>query len=161
MPKLAIYIPKKEMRVIDKWRKRINFSQVFMQALAQEIRHRSRIVDSDKGRLQAAAQFYKRKIAEDSQSLVDFGHQLGYRQILDCQLPPDTIRRLVQLRQSEDWQEEDLKLVEQTLGKENLDAADALVKGDENLQKAAMQHVVFRGFVEGVADAWQQICDQM
>ena len=38
MPKLAIYVPKKAKKEIDRWRKRINFSQMFMRALEGEIR---------------------------------------------------------------------------------------------------------------------------
>ena len=37
MPNLAIYVSKKEMRHIDRWRKKINFSRVFMRALGAVI----------------------------------------------------------------------------------------------------------------------------
>ena len=82
MPKLAIYVPKKDMKELDKWRKTINFSQVFMMALMDEIHQRSRTPAAGADQLTAAAQHYRRELAGSASPMVDLGYQLGSRKVL-------------------------------------------------------------------------------
>ena len=71
MPKLAIYVPKKAKKEIDRWRKRINFSQVFMRALENEIRELQRAIDADDGESDDRSTTLRdRQLAGDRESLV-------------------------------------------------------------------------------------------
>ena len=162
MPKLAIYVPKKDLRVIEKWRKKINFSKVFMRALSDEIRDRSRVVDTDDAKLTAAAEYYRRKLADGSEPLIDFGHQLGSRHVIDCQLSPDSIRQVMKIKESETWQPEDVAAIEETIGDDLQTIDDLLTKNDYDEQsRATWRHVVYRGYLQGVAAAWQRVCEHM
>ena len=75
MPKLAIYVPKKDMRQIEKWRKKINFSRVFMRALLAEIRERERAgkpsKKGEKQMVEAAAHYRQELVAQGSVALDD------------------------------------------------------------------------------------------
>ena len=66
MPKLAIYVTKKAKKEIDRWRKTINFSQVFMRALEHEIRGRERSLAADDSELAPAARHYRQQMSSHS-----------------------------------------------------------------------------------------------
>ena len=162
MPKLAIYVPKKEMKVIEKWRNQINFSKVFMGALRQEIGERTRVVETDEQKLQAAARFYKRELAENSSALLEFGHRLGVRQVMDCKLGPDVIRRLHELRDLDSWKPDELNIIQTSIGAEMSGVDKALNdSGYDESERPTWRLIVFRGYLAGVAAAWQQVCKHM
>ena len=100
MPKLAIYVPKQAKKEIDRWRKRINFSQVFMRALESEIRELQRAVDADDSQLTAAAQHYRRQMADGREMVGSLGHTEGVRLVLECRLDSEAIQTLAK------WSEE-------------------------------------------------------
>ena len=162
MPKLAIYVPKREMREIEKWRKKINFSQVFMSALLKEIRERSRIVTGNADELTAAAAFYRRKLAENSHNLVDFGFELGSKHVIGCCLSPDAIRRLLGLQELESADSESIQLIETGM------ASDMQLMNEHAQKQGYTEHThprwkleVYRGYVKGVAAAWKRVCEEM
>ncbi len=97
MPKLAIYVPKEEMREIERWRTRLNFSKIFLRAVQREIREQSRDFAADEDDLAKAANHYRRLLADDDATLVDAGHALGVEQVLKCKLTPKQIRRALPL----------------------------------------------------------------
>ena len=77
MPKLAISDPKKAKKEIDRWRKRIKFSQVFMRGLKNEIREFQMAIDADDSQLTTVAQHYRRRLAGDRDALVSLAHAEG------------------------------------------------------------------------------------
>ncbi len=162
MPKLAIYVPKEEMRQIEKWRKRINFSQVFMRALAVEIRERSRGARASGDQVAAAADFYKRKLAANCQPLEDAAFQLGSKHVLDCRLSPEQILRINGLADAESLSKDDVAELEGAIGddKKNIDAAFKKLDLDEQ-SFPAWRQVAHRGYAKGVAAAWKQVCERM
>ncbi|OHB81105.1 MAG: hypothetical protein A2W31_15035 [Planctomycetes bacterium RBG_16_64_10] len=162
MPKLAIYVPKKDMREIEKWRKKINFSRVFMQALRREIADRSRFVEAREEQVAVAAAYYRRRLMEDSARLVDIGYRLGSRHVMDCRLAPETIRRLLEIDDLETAQPEDLVAVEQALGK-GIDEVNQLARqhGFDEASHPAWRLAVYRGYLTGVAAAWKRVCEYM
>ncbi len=162
MPKLAIYVPKKEMREIEKWRKKINFSKIFMTALLKEIRERSRTAKGTKDELAAAAAFYKRKLSENSQSLVDFGFEVGSKHVIGCRLSPDVIRRVLEIEEFDTADSEAIKVIEGAIGSELRLANEHIQKhGYTERSHPTWRHEIFRGYVKGVAAAWKRVCDEM
>jgi hypothetical protein len=162
MPKLAIYVPKKDMREIEKWRRKINFSQVFMRALGQEIRRQSRKPTAAKDKISAAAAFYRGQLAENSEPLVDFGYQLGTDHVVNCRLTAATIGKLVALKDAEMLDEQQTKLVKKSLGDAHI-VVDKFCDDHGFDQRAYpnRQLAVYRGYLAGVADAWQEVCKHM
>ena len=107
MPKLAIYVPKKDWREIEKWRKKINFSRIFMQALTREIQERSRGVKASSDRIAAAADFYRQQLAESSAPLTDFSFKQGSEDVLECRLTPQLIQKVAQIEDQDNLQKAD------------------------------------------------------
>jgi hypothetical protein len=162
MPKLAIYVPKKDMREIEKWRHSINFSRVFMAALSHEIRRRSRTPQAAQDKISAAADFYRSQLAEDCEPLVDFGYRLGTEHVVNCRLTAGTIGKLAALRDAEMLDEKQTKLVQQALS-DDQGEVDKFCD-DHGFEKRACptRHLaVHKGYVTGVADAWQEVCKHM
>lgn len=160
MPKLAIYIPKKDMREIDQWRKKLNFSQIFMRALRQEIRERSRLIDAPDEQLAQAAEYYRQALTDDSESLVDIGYQLGCTQVLQCAISPAVIRRLCELNDTESSPSHREEIVEAMGGKQ---ALKKLVRGHDldDRTHPMWRESICLGFVKGVADTWARVCERM
>lgn len=162
MPKLAIYVPKKDMREIERWRKKINFSQVFMKALLREIRSRSRKVDAGRGKLAAAAEYYRQKLAEDSDSLSDFGYKLGTQHVIECRLDPETIRTLLEIDGLDRAEGDGLAAVEQAIGSDRKQVDELADRsGFDEQSHPAWRSAVYEGYVAGVGAAWKRICDEM
>ena len=165
MPKLAIYVPKKEMRVIEKWRDEINFSQVFMRALMQEISERSRRVRAQRGQVTAAAKYYQRTLSEASQPLVDFGHKLGARHVLQCRLSPELVLRLAAIarpRKTDAMQSDDVATIETAIGRDSKCIDDyANQQGYDEQCYPTWRLAVYRGYLGGVGDAWKRVCEKM
>ena len=162
MPKLAIYVPKQAKKQIEKWRKTINFSQVFMRALEGEIRERQRSLEVGDDQLTAAARHYRRQLTANADALVDLGHQLGTRLVLDCQLEPDTIHRLVGLAARAELSPEDRGVVEEVLGKQARKLAEeAGGLGYHEQSHPGFQADLYRGVVLGVTAAWERVCAEM
>lgn len=163
MPKLAIYVPKQEMRKIEKWRKRLNFSRIFMHALEREIHEQSRALEAPDDKLATAARHYKREFAESSEVLFDFGYRLGCRHVLDCRLTPEAIRRLIRLHERDaELGPDENATVEELLG-DGLQEVQEFTNG-QNYDKDSLpvrRTAVYRGYLKGVADAWKQVCEKM
>ena len=162
MPKLAIYVPKQAKKEIERWRKRINFSQVFMRALEGEIRELQRAVDADDSQLTAAAQHYRRQMADDREVVVSLGHTEGVRLVLECRLDPEAIQTVAK------WSEEAA-----LDGKQRERIGELLGKNGDVLRKSAkklgyrpethpgLENDLFHGVVRGITDAWGRVCQQM
>ena len=161
MPKLAIYIPKSEMRVIEHWRKQVNFSQVFMAALNEEIRRRSRRVSSSEDRIAAAADHYRRQLLAGDSALVDVGFELGCERVLNCELSSAEIRALTGLT-GDLSDPQHLEKVEQSLGKEvaKIDHFARDHQVDEEFQPN-WRVAIYNGYLDGVKAAWKQVCEQL
>ena len=162
MPKLAIYVPKKAKKEIDRWRNRINFSQMFMRALEGEIRELQRAVDADDSQLATAAQHYRRQMADGREMVVSLGHTEGVRLVLECQLHPEAIRTLVKWSEEPELDGKQRDRIAELLGKDG----DALRKSVKTLGYRPETHPgldndLFRGVVRGVTDAWGRVCEQM
>ena len=162
MPKLAIYVPKKEMKEIERWRKRINFSQVFMRALRREINDRSRVPESEAEQLVVAALHYKRKLSDNSKSLVDYGYRLGSQHVVGCQLTPESIRRILEIADFDSVTADDISAIDEAVGAD-LASMDKMRKeqGIDAESHPTWKHEVYRGYVKGVLDAWKQVCEAM
>ena len=162
MPKLAIYVPKKDMREIEKWRKKINFSKVFMRALFQEITERSRDFEAPKDKLTTAARHYKDKLVESSESLVEFGYRLGSKHVLDCRLVPDTIMQLLDVGEADSLTSENIVAIEKTMG-QDLKSAEAFSQeqGCDERSHPTWRNAICEGYLKGVAAAWTRVCEQM
>ena len=162
MPKLAIYVPKKEMKLIDKWRKRINFSQVFMRALQKEIQQQTQKVKGGRDQWTRAAKYYRQVMTDSSQPVVDFGFDLGSRHVLECQLAPETILRLLELNNRKALTSQDFALVQSEIDGDRK-VIDKFLKDkgyDVNTFPIAREEVC-RGYVQGVADTWKKVCEKM
>ncbi|MFV2066510.1 MAG: hypothetical protein ACC645_05980 [Pirellulales bacterium] len=100
---------------------------------------------------------------ECSPTPLDFGHQLGTRHVLKCQLAPDTIRNLLELQGRERFDSNHIATIENALGAD-LAELDKLAAPKEKLDRQshpAWRVAVYRGYVAGVADTWRQICHRM
>lgn len=162
MPKLAIYVPKRDMREIDKWRKKINFSQIFMQALMREIEERSRVVSGSDEKVSRAARHYRSKLEDGHQHLSDFGFRLGSDAVLNCRLSPEIILRLQQVGDVDCPTESDHEAIEQALRgcREQIDefAQRHKIKDETHpLWRAA----ITSSYLKGVGAAWKRVCAQM
>ena len=162
MPKLAIYVPKQAKKEIDRWRKRINFSQVFMRALENEIRELERAVEADDSQLTAAAQHYRRQMADDREVAISLGHAEGARLVLECRLDQEAIQTLVKWSEEPELDGQQRGRIGELLDKDG----DALRKSAKKLGYRPESHPglegdLFRGVVRGVTDAWGRVCEQM
>ena len=162
MPKLAIYVPKQAKKEIDRWRKRINFSQVFMRALENEIRELERAVEADDSQLTAAAQHYRRQMADDREVVISLGHAEGARLVLECRLDQEAIQTLVKWSEEPELDGQQRGRIGELLDKDG----DALRKSAKKLGYRPESHPglegdLFRGVVRGVTGAWGRVCEQM
>lgn len=162
MPKLAIYIAKKDMKTIEKWRKQVNFSKIFMTALDREIRERSRTVTAKQDKLAAAAEHYKARLAKDSGALIDFGYQLGVNDVLECRLATEVITKLLQVEDFEQLSADDVALVKQAIG-DHANEIDQFgpTHGYQDQTHPTWRVAVYEGYGKGVAAAWSKVCEQM
>lgn len=162
MPKLAIYVPKNRMKDIERWRRRINFSQVFMDALAREIREQTRAAELDKDKLAAAARHYQRELAANCQPLVDCGFKLGSEHVADCRLKLPMIERLTSIVEPDALSSKEIKLVEDALGSESRQVTEyAAEHGYDDKSHPTWRTIVYGGYLRGVSAAWQQVCEKM
>ena len=160
MPKLAIYVPKQEMKKIDRWRKKINFSRVFMQALSREIERKSRDLAVDGDRVAAAAAFYGNKLANDLGPVRKFGSELGSEDVIECRLSATDIQRIVAA--PSDQTEQGWQVVEtatQRHMRRIKKFAEQQKMGD--LTNPGWRSHVFEGYVEGVRATWEEVCAVM
>lgn len=169
MPKLAIYVPKKQMKVIEKYRKRLNFSQIFMQALEAEIGKQSPGPGED--RLAKAAAFYKQQMSQREGSVVDYGLDLGRQHVLDCDLSLETLNSLLEIARKDAPSDQDYGEIQAAMGKDwrrcegfletqGFAPADSPSEED-NAAFVAAARELDRGYVRGVAETWQQVSEQM
>ncbi len=162
MPKLAIYVPKDEMREIERFRARLNFSKIFLRAIQREIREQSRDLDADEDEIARAANHYRRLLAEDAAALVDSGHSLGVEQVLKCKLTPKQIRRTLPLAELETLQLDQVALIDETMAKTGLSIQDVAASlGCNDQTHPTWRASIASGFAKGVSDAWQRVCQQM
>ena len=166
MPKLAIYVPKKDMRQIEKWRKKINFSRVFMRALMAEIRELERAKKpskkSEKQMAEAAAHYRQELVAQGSVALDDEAYQLGFNQVIQCRLSAESIRAMLPLQQKDEWSSEDHEQVKESLGvdQETLQKV-AREQGFDDTSRAVWETSVLRAYVNGITEAWRRVCEEM
>jgi hypothetical protein len=162
MPKLAIYIPKKDMKLIEKWRKQVNFSKIFMAALDREVKSRSRKVGAKKDKVAMAAAHYKSRLVEDSTVLVDFGYQLGVDDVLECRLETETIDKLLNIAEFDDLKHDDLNLVSgANKGRTKQIDKFGQTHGYQKHSNPTWRHAVYTGYLKGVSDAWSKVCEQL
>jgi hypothetical protein len=161
MPKLAIYIPKKDMREIEKWRKKLNFSQVFMTALRREIRERSQFMKVSDDQMARAAEHYRRALTEDAGPLVEVGYQTGCTHVLECKLSPEVIRRLLELNDSEAWQAPELEEIVEAMGGARAFEKCVGEHGLEDRTHPTWRESICRGYTKGVSDTWARVCERM
>jgi len=162
MPKLAIYVPKPQMRELEKWRKKINFSQVFTRAVMQEIRDRTRLTEESADDVANAARHYKRLLSSSagSEEVVAAGHRLGTRHVLDCHLSPEVLRRLMDC--NEHLSDDDVEAIEKAIGDDKKSLTDVLQdEGHNDDSYPTWRFDAYRGYLKGVADAWQRVREQM
>ena len=162
MPKLAIYVSKQDMKSIERWRKRINFSRVFISAVFEEVRRLERTADAPEGKLAAAADYYRSKMTEGASPMTDFGFELGTVQVLECQLSPEAIRRLLELRTMGFDAAEERKALEQSLAG-GLGKLERFAKehGFTDESYPTWREAAYQGYLDGIASAWEKVCVKM
>ncbi len=163
MPKLAIYIPKSEMKQIERWRKKLNFSRIFMQALSREINLRSREAPLDADKLAKAAAFYGSQLAADHQQIADSGFATGQSHVLDCELSAESIRELVKIDSSELGDEKVVRRLAELLGPTREKVSQAMGELREEHQITEQTHPAWKrafheGYLAGIQAAWKQVC---
>ena len=161
MPKLAIYVSKQDMKSIERWRKRINFSKVFIHAVFEEIRRLERSADTPEDKLAAAADYYRSKLTSSAGPQHDFGFELGAAQVLDCDLEPETIRKLLD-SDSRGVDGGSAKQVLAALGKNAAKVEEyGRQHGLDDKTNPAWRSAVYGGYLDGVAAAWDKVCAHM
>ena len=167
MPKLAIYVPKKEMRHIDRWRKKINFSQVFMRALGAEIeRLESKGGDDGPDRLAMAATHYQQAMSEhQSDSLTARASQIGCDHVLSCDLSPTTILSLIALyeRDSETGLTPNQRdQIREMIG-DQYEVLRTAAERDGLLTQSAQdwEQVAYEAYLQGVCEMWRKVCEKI
>ena len=159
MPKLAIYVPKDEMKKIDRWRKKINFSRVFMRALAREIeRQSSPAPDNDK--LAAAAMHYGRELASDLTPIRQLGVQLGTADVVECRLTKQQVYVVLGLDDGKPKKRELACLEALKDHKKAIDATWKKSHRDESKHPGWKRELV-DGYIDGVRSAWDEVCRVM
>lgn len=162
MPKLAIYVSKQDMKAIERWRKRINFSKVFIRAVFEEIRRLERLAGAPEGKVAAAAEYYRGKLSESAGPVAEFGFELGSSHVLDCRLSPETIRQLLELKCQEAVGEKQRKIVDKAIG-DDMHRVNQCAQehGFHDEQFPTWRDAVYRSYLSGVAAAWERVCAKM
>ena len=162
MPKLAIYVSKQDMKSIERWRKRINFSKVFIQAVFDEIRRLERSTKAPREKLGEAVDYYRTKLTKSAAPLTDFGFELGNAAVMECRLSPEIIQRLVKSQESVVDEHGIKKLVEQALDAD-LRKIDEYARQHsiDDKSNPAWRSAIYAGYRDGVASAWEKVCEQM
>lgn len=161
MPKLAIYVPKQEMREIERWRKTLNFSRIFMKALRQEIQRRTQLAGVGGDEVAKAAEHYRQLLADDDHGPEELGHQLGRTHVLECKLTPSEIRSVLRLQGRSDWTEDEEKLVRRLAGGKNQLSQMATNREWTQQSHPTWEASLLNGYVEGVAAAWERVCEHL
>ena len=162
MPKLAIYVPKQEMKKIDRWRKKINFSRVFMQALAREIKRQSQpAAGNDK--LAAAAVHYGQQLSDDLSPVRELGLQLGTADVMDCRLTMPEIQASLRLIESSGGEKGDLEEAGKRALKHHRKKIMAFAEKQrmDDVKHPGWRRNLLDGYVEGVQTAWDEVCRVM
>ena len=163
MPKLAIYVPKAEMKLVEKWRKRLNFSRIFMKALHAEIERQQaekggrRPSTTTAAEVAVAAKFYKSQLNEPAESLEQLGKRTAREQILACTLPVDVVQQLTALCDQDVLSPEDMRFIKRQVEKTPA-AADKRLHGND--QKRPDVDAFARAYLQGIAKTWQEISKQ-
>lgn len=162
MPKLAIYVPKQEMKKIDRWRKKINFSRVFMQALAREIKRQSQPATGN-DKLAAAAVHYGQQLSDDLSPVREFGVQLGTADVMDCRLTMPEIQAILRLIESSVAEKKDLEDVRQRCLKQHRKKIMdfAAKRSMDDVKHPGWRPHLLDGYAEGVQTAWDEVCRVM
>jgi hypothetical protein len=161
MPKLAIYIPKKDMRELDRWRKKINFSQVFMTALRREIRDQTRNSSAPSDELARAAVHYRRSLAEEVGSVGDTAYQLGSADVLQCRLTVPVIRSLLELANLETLSADEIESTVEAMGGNEALEAIAEKHGVDDRTDLTWRELACRNYIKGVVDVWAQVRERI
>ena len=154
------------MRQIEKWRKKINFSRVFMRALLAEIRERERVgkptKKGEKQMAEAAAHYRQELVAQGSVALDDAAYQMGFNRVVHCHLPAESIRAMLPLQDKDDWASDEQKRVKESLGDDHDDLLKvAREHGFDETSRPVWETSVLRAYVKGIAEAWRRVCEEM
>src|SRR5262245_39779055 len=77
--KLSIYVPDERAGDIERWRERLNFSQLFLQSLDSEIATRAQASEVKGKDMKAVIERLKREISEAQDEGRGFGYREGVR----------------------------------------------------------------------------------
>lgn len=154
MPKLAIYVPKKQMKLVERWRKRINFSQVFVKALMVEIEARSQ----PRHEYDAAAEYYATVPSADAAA--GWGRQLGNAHVVDCKIAREDLAQLVRLAEEDELNAEHRRTVRKQI--KRLEDADRVCEKLASFctskeEMARVEADFMAGYLRGVAAAWAEV----
>lgn len=162
MPKLAIYVPKREMKKIDRWRKKLNFSQIFMQALAREIDRQSQPRAAG-ARLAAAAAHYGEQLSGDLSHLRAFGIKLGAADVMDCRLTIPEIKAILGLVETDDGKKVIPAQARDGAWKHHKKVISSFGEKQkiDDIHHPGWRRSLHDGYVEGVQSAWDEVCRVM
>ena len=133
-----------------------------MWALRQEIEQQSRVVKSPRDKIAAAAAYYKQELSRNSKTLVDYAFEIGSQQVLDCQLDARAIRRLLAIDDPGDLSDDQHKMINHALRDQRHEIRSFLSENGYDAEKIpTVQQEMARGFVQGVAAAWEKLRKQM
>jgi hypothetical protein len=111
--------------------------------------------------LARAAEHYRRALAEDAGSSADLGYQMGSTHVLECVLPPEVIRRLLELNDAETLPAGGLEEIVAAMGGQQVLKKTVREYGLEDRKHPTWRESICRGYAKGVADAWARVCEQM
>ena len=134
-----------------------------MKALMAEIKVRERQSSrsASKNDLTSAAEHYKSVLVKEESSLTDVGYQLGSQHVLQCVLSPSTIREILRIQDSGQWTAFDQQIVRDAIGKDTNTVGKAAEAANGEEEALVWKLSMLRGYVAGVAEAWQQVCKQI
>ena len=114
------------------------------------------------GDLDAVAEHYIQKLSESSEDLIDVGFELGMKRLLSCELSPESIKQLTELKDNRTFSEEETHAVAGALGGAMADVDEfASAQGYTDESHPTWRNEVYRGVVKGVCTAWRQVCERM
>lgn len=161
MAKIGIYIPDdKAAEEIEKWRDRINFSQIFREAFDREVRFQTMLDQGDQDMRDVIERLKKEK-QEDQQ----IGEQQGLED--GAEFAKDTLSLKDIRYYAEEIEEQrnfDPDEAAQDLAKKLVSEGwvdDYSYFDRENVDRETFIRGYFDGFVKGVSEVWEKVKDQI
>ena len=113
-------------------------------------------------KLAAAAAHYRGQLSRGGEDLIDFGYRLGADQVLECQLATDAIQQLVAIPDPMELSKEDRELCEKSLQVAHREIERFCKKnGHDDDSNPAWRQSLYQGYLQGVSETWQQICEKI